>query len=127
MITSVLWAHLASRSDSALLSLRRHPSRLRLREAPLSPSPLRRGGVFILLVLAISLLAFAPSFVTALLSIEAIERGGLLISGAEFRTGLFGSLIGAFAVGLGIASFIWTLTDAPLTPQDRYESDERTR
>lgn len=124
MITSFIWAQIASKHVVTSLDHQDRGRYLRtsVRRRDRVTESLIHAFWFVMISAGIAFFAFVPALLLDSGAAEAVE----LIK-AQRNEELLHTLIGAFAVGIGIASFIWSVSGSGSNLQDFHERDERLR
>lgn len=129
MITSFIWAQIASRDGSTS----QHPVdggryvHASVRQKTTLPQSIIHALWFLLISAGIAFFTVVPIVYIEIASLEVVRINGVSEAGSLFQGRLIDTLVGAFAVGVGIASVIWTLAGPQRNTRDPYEQDERLR
>ncbi len=127
MITSFIWAQIASQDGSA--------SKIPFDGGRYVRSPgsekvtffqcLEGAFWFLVISAGIAFFAIMPMLYAELATLEVVRVNGIYEAGSLFQGRLVDALVGAFAVGVGIASVIWTFSGSVKDNRDPYDRDER--
>ncbi|GHB30344.1 hypothetical protein GCM10007094_18440 [Pseudovibrio japonicus] len=127
MITSFIWAQIASR-DGSMSQIPVDGGRY-VRSAGLGKTTLSQGLVhafwFLMISAGVAFFAIIPTLYAELGLVEFVRSNGAYEAGTLFKGRVIDTIVGAFAVGVGIASLIWSFAGAPKDSRDPYERDER--
>ncbi|WP_208987840.1 hypothetical protein [Pseudovibrio sp. W74] len=127
MITSFIWAQIASRDDSASqipVDGGRYVRSAGSEKGTFSQS-LGHAFWFLMISAGIAFFTIIPTLYAELATVEIVRANGINEAGSLFQGRLIDTLVGAFAVGVGIASVIWTFSGSPKDNRDPYDRDER--
>ncbi|SDR34138.1 hypothetical protein [Pseudovibrio sp. Tun.PSC04-5.I4] len=127
MITSFIWAQIASRDGSTS----QHPVdggryvHSSVRQKTTLPQSIMHALWFLLISAGVAFFVVVPTLYAELSSLEVVRVNGVSEVGSLFQGRVIDTLVGAFVVGVGIASIIWTFARPQRDNRDPYEQDER--
>ncbi|KZL18042.1 hypothetical protein PsAD2_02776 [Pseudovibrio axinellae] len=126
MITSFIWAQVASRDGFAAQIPVDNRSYLRSArpEKRLLSQSLKHAFWFLLISAGVAFFAIVPALYAELGAVELVESNGVRENGSLLKERFIDTLVGAFAVGVGFASVIWTFSGPSKDSRDPYERDE---
>ncbi|QUS55016.1 hypothetical protein [Pseudovibrio brasiliensis] len=127
MITSFIWAQIASRDGSASqipVDGGRYVRSARSEKVTFSQS-LMHAFWFLMISAGVAFFTIVPTLYAELAAVEIVKVNGTYEAGSLFKGRFVDTLVGAFAVGIGIASVIWSFSGSPRDNRDPYERDER--
>lgn len=127
MITSFIWAQIASR-DGSVSHLPVDGGRY-VRASSSRKGTFKQGVMhafwFLLISAGFAFFTLIPTLYSEFSSMEIIRFNGIEESGSLFQGRLIDTFVGAIVVGIGVASVIWTFASPQQDNRDPYDRDER--
>ncbi len=127
MITSFVWAQIASRHGSAAqipVDGGRYVRSTERRKGSFVQS-LIHAFWFLTISAGIAFFAIVPILYVELSGVELVYADGLIQASSVFHGRMLDTLVGAVVVGVGVTSFIWSFSVPQKGNRDPYDRDER--